>query len=172
MLGGRLMSGSGKPGVSTSTASASRDRDALARFGEIKQAFTGRVVVNRRADRHRNLDGTAVCAGLIAAFTVAAALGFMFGVIAELQERILLASRNQGDISSAAAIAAARSAPRHIFLTAKRQTAVAAVTGLYQDSGFVEEKHWRGSGYRGKLHKQAILGVRLRRVDRSETCPT
>jgi hypothetical protein len=70
---------------------------------------------------------------------VASPLGFVFGVVAELQERILVFGRNQHHVPAAPAIAAARTAPRDILLPAKGQATVAAIAGLHQDSSFVQE---------------------------------
>src|SRR5262245_60075009 len=75
---------------------------------------------------------------------MSAALGFVFGVVAELQKRILVGRSHQDHIAAAAAIAAARPAPRDELLAAERKAAVTAIAGLHQNSGFIEKQHGAG----------------------------
>jgi len=104
------------------------------------QPLAGRFVVDHGADGHQQLDRLALRAGPVAAFAVPAALGFVLGIKTELEKRVLVLGRDQRNIAAPAAIAAARSAARHVFFTAKGQAAIAAVAGLHQDSSFIDEQ--------------------------------
>src|SRR5581483_228560 len=88
--------------------------------------------------------------GAIAALTVAAALCLVLGIVAECQQRILMLRRDQYDVAAAAAVAAAGAAFRNVFFAAKGQTAVAAITGLHQNSCFVDE-HRKAAGEKRRL---------------------
>ena len=72
----------------------------------------------------------ALAALAIAAFAVAAALGLMFGIKAEMEKRVVVLAGDQGDIAAAASVAAAGTAAGNVFLAPKGQAAVAAVAGL------------------------------------------
>ena len=103
-------------------------------LGEIVQPLAGGFVVDHRAHRHLHVDRCAFRAGAVAAFAVPSALGFMFGIEAELQQGVLVLAGDQDDVAAAAAIAAAGAAARDVLLAAEGQAAVAAVAGLDQDS--------------------------------------
>ena len=68
-----------------------------------------------------------------------AALRFVFGVEAEVQQGVKLLIRNHIHVAAPAAIATARPATRNVLLTPEGQAAVAAITSLYVDFGFVDE---------------------------------
>ena len=78
--------------------------------------------------------------GSVTAFTMPAALGGVFRVESEVKQRVVVLTRNQDNIASASTVAAARTAARHIFLTPKRKTAVAAVTSFYGDCDLIDEQ--------------------------------
>ena len=67
------------------TAASARDQEPLAGFGEIEEARAGGLAVNHRAHWHQHVDRCAVASCAVAAFPVAAALGAVLGVEAELQ---------------------------------------------------------------------------------------
>ena len=68
-----------------------------------------------------------------------ATLGLVLRIKAELKQRVLVPGRHKDDVTAAAAIASARAAARHELLAPERETPVAAVAGLHQDSYFVDE---------------------------------
>ncbi len=70
---------------------------------------------------------------------MAAALRFVLGIEAEMQQGIVVLAGDHDDVAAASAIAAAGAAARHVLLAPKRQTAVAAVAGLHQNSYFIDE---------------------------------
>src|SRR5205823_6069791 len=100
-------------------SSAASHREALAHMREIVQALAGHFVVDHGAHRHFEFDALAVGAGALAAFAVPAALCLMLGVVAELQQRVLMARGHHGDVAAAPAIAAAGTAPRNVLLPAE-----------------------------------------------------
>ena len=95
MLGRRLVGGGGEPRIAPSAAAAFRDDETLARLGEVEQPLAGVLVVDDGADGHRQLDRLAVVPCPVAALAVTAALGFVLGVEAEMEQGVvvLLATR-------------------------------------------------------------------------------
>jgi hypothetical protein len=106
---------------------------------EIENSFARHLVVNHGTHRNLEFFAMAIGAGAVAALTMAAPLALVFGVVAELEQSILVAGGNHGDIAAPAPIAAARTAAGNIFLPAKSKTAVSAVTGLHENSYFINE---------------------------------
>src|SRR5207302_3741981 len=84
-------------------------------------------------------DAAALFAGLVGAFPMPPALGFMFGIKAEVHQRVVALAGFHDHIAAASTIAAGGPAPRDKFLTAKGHAAVAAVAGLDPNSCFVYE---------------------------------
>jgi hypothetical protein len=78
--------------------------------------------------------------GSVTAFTMPAPLSRVFRVEPEVKERVVVLTRNQDNIASVSTVAAARTAARHILLTAKRKAAVAAVTSFYGDCDLIDEQ--------------------------------
>ncbi len=90
MLGGRLMRRRGEVLVAPPAPAAARDDEPLARLREIVQQLAGVVVVDHGAHRHGNIDGCALAARAIAAFAVPPALGRVFGIETEMQQRVVV----------------------------------------------------------------------------------
>ena len=101
--------------------------------------FSRLLVVDDRANRHRQLDVLAVLAGLVAALAVPAAISAMLRIEAEVQQRVVVIAGNHEDRAAMAAIAARRSALGNELLAAERHAAVAAIAGLDPDLDFVDE---------------------------------
>jgi hypothetical protein len=70
---------------------------------------------------------------------MASALRGMLGIEAKLQQRILMAARDESDIAAAPAIAAARTAARDVLLAPEREAAVAAVPCLHRYFSFIDQ---------------------------------
>jgi hypothetical protein len=68
-----------------------------------------------------------------------APFGFMLGIEAEVQKRVVVRTGDHDDVAASTAIAPARSTARDEFLSPERKTAVAAVTGFDQNRDFVYE---------------------------------
>jgi hypothetical protein len=126
--------GCGKARVAFSAAAPTRHQETLTGLGEIEEPLAGSFVVDYGTHRHIEIDGVALGAGLVAAFAVTSALGLVLGIMAVLQEGVLVRVGDQYDVASVAAIAPARAAPRDILLPAKGKAAVPPVAGLYRNS--------------------------------------
>src|SRR5258706_2078201 len=125
--------------IAASAASAMRDQNALAGLGEVGDGFVGLLVVRNGANRNQQRHVVAGVASAVRTFAVAAAIGLEFAVVAVAQQRVVVGIGLEVDAAAAAAIAAGGSAARNVFFAAKRDAAVAAVTGFYVDFGFVNE---------------------------------
>src|ERR1700736_2166110 len=106
---------------------------------EIVELFAGVRVKNDRPDRHLELDRFPVVPGPVAAFAMPAALCLVFGIEAEMKERVDVFAGYDEHVAAAAAIATARPATRNVLLPAEGQAAVAAVTRFDIDFDFVDE---------------------------------
>src|ERR1035438_2454656 len=67
------------------------------------------------------------------------ALGGVFGIKTEVEQRVVMRAGHHGDVAAASAITAARSSTGHIFLAPERQAAIAPIPGFYADSDFIDE---------------------------------
>jgi len=94
-----------------------------------------------------------------------AALSFVLGVEAELQQCIGVLAANHDDVAAAAAIATAGSAARDELLPAEGKATVTAVAGLYENSDFIN-KHRKAAG----VHFCRRLIGTFRRVKRWPGC--
>ena len=139
VLARRLMGGGGEASVAASAAPAASDDDALIGAGKIVQALAGSVVIKDGADGDFEHDVVAFASALIAAFTVASALGLVFRVEAEMHQRVVALAGFHVNVAAAPAIAAGRAAARNELFAAKGDASVAAVAGFYADSGFINE---------------------------------
>jgi hypothetical protein len=97
------------------------------------------LIVSERANGNLQSHIIAGVAGAVRAFAVAAAIGFEFAVVAVAQQRVVVGIGFEVDAAAVAAIAAGRSAARNVFFAAERDAAVAAVAGLYEDFGLINE---------------------------------
>jgi hypothetical protein len=131
------MGGGRKASIAAAPTSAFRREPAFAIMREVVKLLARLVVVDRRA--HGNLDGDSLAfmASPVAALAVPASLRRVFGIEAEMQESVLVDGRLHDDIAAAAAIAAAGTATRNVFLAAERQTAIAAIARFDRDSYFI-----------------------------------
>jgi hypothetical protein len=85
-------------------------------------------------------------AGSVAAFAVPAALGGVFGIEPEMQQRITVDGGDHGHIAAAPTISAARSPAGDVFFAPERQAAVATIAGLHGNSRFVYEHQEKAAG--------------------------
>src|SRR5215472_6205547 len=139
MFGGRLVSGSRKTRIPASAASALRREKVFAGSGEIVQLFTRFRIIDDGADRSLDVNRPAFVPCPIRSLTVPAALGFVLRIEAEMQQRVLMRARDQVNVASTPAIAAAGATARDELLPPEGQTAVAAVTSLDVNPDFVDE---------------------------------
>lgn len=142
VFGRGLMSGGSKSSVASAAAAAARDNKLLPGFGEIEKLLACFFVVNDGSYRDGQLNGFAVSPRSIAAFAVPAALRFVLGIEAKMQQSVVVKAGRENDVASVASITAAGPAARHILLAAKGQAAIAAVACFYRNRYFVN-KHGR-----------------------------
>src|SRR5262249_17739517 len=90
-------------------------------------------------NRHLQQDIHTLLAGFVGAFTVPSALRFVFGIEAEVHQRVVTLARFHYHVAAATTIAAGRSSARHKLLTAESEAAVAAVTRLHSNDCLVDE---------------------------------
>ena len=101
--------------------------------------LAGQLVIDQRAHRHLEHDAFAFAAGLVGTFAVAPALGLVFGIEAEVDQRVVALAGFHGDVAAAPAIAAGGTAAGHELLATEGHAAVAAVAGLDPNFGFIDE---------------------------------
>src|ERR1700757_1372335 len=106
---------------------------------EIVHQLTRKLVVDHRAHRNFEHDVLALAARLVRAFAVASALGLVLGIEAEMDQRVVALAGFHDDVAAAPAVAAGGAAARDELLAAKGHAAIAAVTGLYPNFGFIDE---------------------------------
>jgi len=112
-------------------ASTLRRSPTLAGFREIKKLFSAVCIENHRAYgdfQHRVFARSSVA---VRPFTMSAALGLKFSVVAIAQQRVVVRICFDVNIAAMSAIATRRAATRDVLLPAKRDTSVAAATRFY-----------------------------------------
>src|SRR5689334_7385058 len=135
----RLVCGCREVLVASSTASAFGDYDALVGMRKIVNALAGFGVVENGADGNFEDYILPFGSGAVRTFAVASALGFVFGIEAEVHECVVALTRFHDDVAAASAVAAGWSAARDKLLPAKGHASIAAVSGFYANFGFVDE---------------------------------
>ena len=132
---------------------------------EVGEQLAGGVVVDRRA--RRDGQGQVVAGLAVAARARPAAAGRRLEVVlvAEVAERRLAGVDAQVDRAAAAAVAAVRTAARHVRLAPERRRAVAAVAGADADLHAVEEHRRRSSHSPGRKPAAPVGMGRRRRRD-------
>ena len=106
---------------------------------EVVHHLARHLVVDDGSDRHLQHDALALAAGFVGAFAVASALGLVFGIEAEVHQRVVALARLHHHVATMTAIAAGRTAARHKLLAPEGHAAVAAIAGLDSDFCFVNE---------------------------------
>ena len=109
---------------------------------EVKQEFARLVIENESAHRHQQFEVGAVGAVPVRAFPMPPPLGAKLAVETIAQQRALVLRTHHDDAAAVASISARRPAARNELLPPEGKAAVAAVTRLYVDFGFINE-HWR-----------------------------
>ncbi len=110
MLRGRLMRRGREPSVPPAAPPAACDHKTIAGLSEIVQHLARLHVVNNRADRRGDVDGMAIAALFVAALSVTAALGLVFGIKAEVKKCVVVLAGHQSHVTAASAVAAAGTA--------------------------------------------------------------
>ncbi len=134
-----LVGAGGEVLVASSAASAFGDDDGFVGVGEVVDELAGLVVVEKSADGDFEGGVFAGLTGAVGAEAVAAALGFVLGVEAEVDEGVVAEGGGHEDVAAVAAVAAGGAALGDEFFAAEGHAAVAAVAGLDADSCFINE---------------------------------
>jgi hypothetical protein len=128
----------GKAGISATAATAFCSNPGLPVLGEIEENVTCRFIDHTRPDGHLHREALALVSGAIATLAVASSLSRVFRVEAKMQQRVAMNGSRHGDITAAAAVAAARSSMGNVLFPPKREAPVTAVARFYGDSYFVD----------------------------------
>ena len=91
--------------------------------------------------RHPQFDVAAAAAVLVRAASAITVFGTVDARVAVVDQRIEIAVGHRPHAAAAPAVAAARSAPRHVLLAPERGGAVAAFAGVHLDFRLVDEFH-------------------------------
>ena len=169
MLARRLMYRCCEAGVAAATATTAGYDETLIGLGELEQLVAGFVVEHDRSDRNFQDDAFAVASGLVRAFAVTPALRGVFGIEAEVHQRIVALARFHDDVAALAAIASGRSTARNELLAAEGHAAIAAVSGFDPNFRLIN-KHCRSTaaladprnlgGYRFWIYHEGHEGPR------------
>jgi hypothetical protein len=133
------VSGRGKMLVAPASAASARYPEPIAGLGEIVQHFARIGIVDDGSNRHWQLNRLTFLAASITAFAVPATLRGVLGIEPEVKQCVVVRAGHHRDVATTAAVAATRSAPRHVLLPTESQTPVAAIPGLYADFDFIDE---------------------------------
>ena len=140
-----LVGGGGETRIAASASTAAGNHHALVGVGEVVHSFAGVVVVDDGAHRHFQQDVFALASGAVGAFAVTPALRLVFGIEAEMHQRVVALAGLQDDVAAVAAVAARRSAARHKLLAAKGHAAIPAVARLHPNFCLVDEHSCQSS---------------------------
>jgi hypothetical protein len=135
----RLVRGRLEVSVAEATAATTRDQRLLARGDEIGQQLACRVVEDRRAWRHREVEILAGLAVPPRALAPTARLGLEVMGVAEVAQRRLAGVDADEHGAAAAAVSAVRPAARDVRLATEGRGAVAATSRADPDFHAVEE---------------------------------
>ncbi len=136
----RLVGGALEGRVAAAAAAAAHDNRLLAVGDQIGDQLVAVAQIDDGAGRHGD---DAVLAGpalLVGAAAVAAALRLEMHLVLKGQQRVEAFVGAQDHVAALAAVAAGRTAVRDVFLAAKGDEAVAAVTTFHIDGCFVEKE--------------------------------
>ncbi len=141
MLAGSLVGAGGEVLVATATAATTGDDEGVVGAGEVVDEFAGIVVEEQGSDGDLEGGGLACVAGAVGAEAVAAALGFVLGVEAEVDEGVVGEGGGHDYVAAVAAVSAGGAAPGDELFATEGHTAVTAISGFYADSCFIN-KHF------------------------------
>ena len=171
MFSRRLMHRRCESRIPSPTAPATGNRETLVRLRELKNLIAGFIVKNNCPDRNLQDDAVTIASCLIRPFAVSSALRGVFGIKAEMYERVVPLARLHDDVSTLAAITARGSAPRNKLLPPERHAAIPAVPGL--DSNFrLIDKHEFAAHISARQQKSLVPKARLHGADDPARAPS
>src|SRR6266567_419834 len=107
--------------------------------------LAGVGVVNNRSDWNFQQNIVAFAPRFVRSFAVAPALGFVFRIETEMNQRVVTLARFHNHVAALAAVAAGRPSAGHELLPAERKASVASVPSLYPNCGFINEHNYQQS---------------------------
>ena len=139
VLAWSLMRRSGEACITAPTASAFCNDNSVVRTAEVVNNLASILVVDDRPDRNFQDDVFAFGACPVRTLPVASALGFVFGIKAEMNKRVVLLARFHDHVAASTTIATRRTAARDEFLAPEGHAAVAAATRSYPNFGLINK---------------------------------
>ena len=127
--------------VAHTALAAGKEHDAFAVFGQLGHETIGAFLEDLRTRRHRQDQVAAIGTRALAALARSAIAGATVRLPAVGLQIAFVTVADQHDVAALAAVTAVGSALRDEFLTTEADAAVAAVTGLQFNLGFVD-KHF------------------------------
>ena len=140
VLARRLMRAGGEVLIAAATATATRDDDLIVGLREVMDEIAGVVVVEQSADWDFEDERVAGGAGHIGAEAVAATLGLVLGVEAEVDEGVVGKRGLHEDIAAVAAVSAGGTAAGDELFSAECHATVAAIACFDPDSCFIDKQ--------------------------------
>ena len=125
--------------IATSAAPSLGDNHALSLSVEVEHLLAGRVVIHDGPDRDLEHHVFAAHAGAVRAFAVASAVGLVLGVIAKVDEGVVLLGGLHDDVTTHTTVAAAGTSAGHELLAAEGYASVAAVSRFHADLCLIYE---------------------------------
>src|SRR6266568_5840407 len=133
------MRGSLELGITSSAPSAAGNYESVIGVREVMDPLSGVAVVNDGSNGDFEQNVFALAPGFIRAFAVPSTLSFVFGIEAEMNQRVVSLARFHDDVATLAAVATRGSPARNKLLPSKGKAAVAAVSSLHANCGFIDE---------------------------------
>jgi hypothetical protein len=130
MLSWRLVYGRGKARVAAAASPAAGNYETLVGLREFEHFLPGFVIVHNRSDGNLQKDVATVASGFVRTFAVASAFRAVFGIEAEVHQRVVALAGFHGHVAAFAAITARRTAAGDELLPTKGHAAIAAVSRL------------------------------------------
>ena len=106
VLARSLMRGSRKAGVAASASTTTSNHDAFVGMGEVVNFLSSIIVIHNCSDWNFKDDILALAAGLVRAFAVTSALRFVFGIEAEVHQRVVPLTGFHVDVTALTPVAA------------------------------------------------------------------
>src|SRR5688572_7203329 len=125
--------------VAAPALAGARDDDALVRLVEVGQQHVLVGVVDQRARRDGNDQVLTALAEFLLAHAGLAARGAPVVLAGEVEQRVLVDVGHEHDRPAVATVTPVGPALGHVLLAPERHAAVAAVTGLDVNRGFIDE---------------------------------
>ncbi len=149
-----LVGAAGEVLVAASAAASASNHNRLVGEAEVMHQLAGCIVVEQCANRHFEGKVLTRRAGHVRSQAVASALRLVLGVEAEVNQRVVGERGRHQHVAAVASVAAGRPAPGDEFFTPEGHTAIAAVSGMNANFGFID-KHLQFPPWMLDFHTQS-----------------